>query len=149
MGQVFAHLFQSGFSLVDGRFSTFTKEWFGKKCLNLGLKRGFRVARNFEACPTFLIFGFLIFLSCFSSLSLSLFTYQHHERCVFSLKSIRVKGKVGFENLGRRGVMGSIRRDFFSKPRQPTLLDSCVWYTRSVKREERERLKNWQKAGGR
>lgn len=35
--------------------------------------------------------------------------------------------------------MGSIRRDFFSKPRQPTLFDSCVqWYTRSVKRGERQ-----------
>lgn len=31
MGQVFAHLFQSGFSSVDGRFSTFTKEWFPAK----------------------------------------------------------------------------------------------------------------------
>lgn len=75
----------------------------GKKCLNLGLKCAFRVARNFEARPTFLIFAaFRLFLSL--SLSLSLFTYQHHERRVFSLKSIRVKGKVGFENLERRGV---------------------------------------------
>lgn len=81
----FAHLFQSGFSSVDGRFSTFTKEWFPAKVFKSRPKMRIRVARNFEARPTFLIFGFLIFAAfrLFLSLFLCLRTNATRGVCIF------------------------------------------------------------------